>query len=205
MLDYQLLLPIVALAVATYGVYLQHKQFQMTRDQTAQKKKRNSPDLQVWWRSPQTIVMAIMVVLCWIPYFLNQSTEVSFDGADSMAVVGWGGSEELGPGKFFVTANGGRYFTYRNSYRFMTFCLVYDGLRDELDAPIIGKSAPYDITRGLVRTVIVPPSGGCGPNFGLLLIPRELDPGGFSTVRQAQALGAKFAWKGAAVNPPPSK
>lgn len=155
-----------------------------------------------WWKTPPVIAMAVLAAISWIPYFLvHQSEELRNDGMDHLAVTGWGGDRDLGPGYLYVMADGNHFLPYRSKYKLLSLCITWDGLSDIVDAAPLYKSYAFDIKPGPIKLGIKPLVDKIGPNYALLALPIGVEPSSFSTIRQAQAMGAKFVWGGASVPP----
>lgn len=199
-MDYQLIIALIALVVGGYGTYLQHVQTKMMLSKTSSRKTQVT--ILSLWKSPQTLVLVFLVALVWVPWMLTlwTSRQINNDGSDAAAVVGWGGAGR--PGLFHVTANGSHLLPYESEYKLLAFSTFYDGTQNPQDVEFFKKSSVYDIMSGNIHMGMLFDEDELKTkrgalNFGLSMIPNGLNPGSFSTVNEAQALGAKFIWKGA--------
>jgi hypothetical protein len=199
-MDYQLGIGFVSLLITAYGVYLQRKQGQMAKSTI---KKKAPASLPVWWRSPTVLILAVLTILNWTPYLLSKIPQIPNYGKDETAVASWGGS---GGDRFHITANGDHLIRYQSKYKMIAVMFFNDGFRDRIDLDIIQKSAVYNIEPGQIdmgmRFDKTPFLGRRGLfSFALLLLPEGLPPNTFSTIRIAQALGAKYVWNGSVSTP----
>jgi hypothetical protein len=126
--------------------------------------------------------------------------EINQEISDRRAVSVWGGFYPSRVGFVRVVANGDYLSPFKSKYRLMGFELLLSERRDPLDDPIL-KSAIYDIQSGNVEIAIAQNDFAQslpGANLGLLLVPKDADISSANTTRQAQSLGAKRIWFGAA-------
>ena len=126
------------------------------------------------------------------------------DGMDTSAIVGFGST---GMGMFFVNANGNSLLSYSPKYQLVAFCAFPDPLKDPKDIVLFEKSGRYDIRPTTLQIGIkydvnkfletmARKERDDGINFGLLLVPNGMNVDSFSTIRQAQSMGARFLWRG---------
>lgn len=156
--------------------------------------------------------MAVLCILAWVPTIMSQFPPIPNGGEDQLAQSGYGGTPL--PGQFYVAANGRHIMQYASSSKYKLVASLYfdDGAQAEIDAPNLQKSAPYDLSdRELIEIAIKPSPGYIqsfngrmvkgGTKFALLLVPNNVSPSNFSTIREAQKLGASYLWGGAVAGP----
>jgi hypothetical protein len=112
---------------------------------------------------------------------------------------------EEGIAASYVTADGNLLSKtkYRKSYKVMAVCFFWDGLEDALDVKGISKSGLFDIDKGPIE-IRIPwneeyirrvAHGERGSSLDLLLVPDNLSPTSFDSVREAVAHGAILVQK----------
>jgi len=101
----------------------------------------------------------------------------------------------------FLIANGDALIKTRyaaRKYRLVAISFFYDGLIDARDVKDLSKSGAFDISKGEI-TLRIPWTdqylrrflrGDRGTNYYLLLVPKNLSPSDFDTIRQATEKGA---------------
>jgi hypothetical protein len=149
-MDYQLGLGVLALVVSAYGAYYQRKAVKLATAQ-APARKKGLPTLPVWWKTPAVQVMAMLTILCWVPYFqtLVKSYEITNDGTDVGVVKSWGPIVEMPHGNALVEVDGDRIIQHSGKYRLIAICFIWDGTVDVVDVPRIQKSGLHDINRAV--------------------------------------------------------
>jgi hypothetical protein len=147
------------------------------------------------------VFMVILAASSWIPYFLLPD-DLPLWPDPKPYVRGYGVTVTAdGRESCYVTADGDRFSRYRNHWRLAAACYFYDGVGDPLDVPQLQTSGAYDIRTGEMKLLAV--WGAAFPQFlhdkhanelghVLLMLPAGIDPGQFSTLRQAKGLGVKF-------------
>jgi hypothetical protein len=105
------------------------------------------------------------------------------------------------PNNCSMTANGTRFWKYREHYRMVAGCFVFDGLTDILDAPQLQLTQPHDIQKGDVDLRLVWGPGfkeyiaathASGLDFVLMMVPIGFESGQVQTLRQAKNAGARI-------------
>jgi|SRR5579885_3203719 len=126
---------------------------------------------------------------------------------ENALVYYWGAALDLGPDYCKVTANGDRFWPWRDKYKFASGCLVYDGLGDPLDAHQLQVSQLHDIRKGREDLLVkwspsflemIQTRKVTSLNYVLMLIPNQINPGSFDTLRQAKAMGVRVVFNAAA-------
>jgi len=95
--------------------------------------------------------------------------------------------------------------SYQKDYRLAAVAFRYYGNGDIKDASNLQKSGLYDIENGKITIFIhldeqfmrTMQHGEIRTNYFLLLVPNKVQPSQFSTLRQAESLGAKILQGGA--------
>ncbi len=156
---------------------------------------------QLWDRYWPIFVMLLLLIGTWIPYFVN--TDIS----DQNVMIFWG--TDSPPGVHIpieqlknlkVVTDGSRLPpSIRRNYRIAAVADHDIGDIDTDDAELL-KSSARDIVDGPI-SMLIPLTenfrneyrqGDRGTNFYLLIVPKEVSPSQFDTLRQAKALGAKI-------------
>jgi hypothetical protein len=97
-----------------------------------------------------------------------------------------------------VEVDGTRLRRYMDRYRVAAVCFHWDGMQDVSDTKGISKSAVFDIISGPIQ-IAIPwndqfiregENGATGTGYILLLLPKNLSPFKFETVREATDKGA---------------
>jgi hypothetical protein len=200
MFDPQLWIPLLTLAVAAYGAFLQRRQVQLM---AAAKPANRGSTASVWWRSPIIGAMAILTVLAWAPLVIGLLSPKL--PQQKIGVASWGGLD-LAHGTLPILA----VMTDDNrDLKLMGIAYHYDGKTDFSDVKDLQKSALYDVRRGAENILIKADEifineavtrQHVRTNYILLTVPAQLGQPNFSTLRQAFSMGAQMVWSG--VGPP---
>jgi hypothetical protein len=200
MFDLQIWIPILALAVAAYGVYLQYVQVGLMKPSaTTEGAISASPK---WWRSPIIATLAILALLAWVPFAVS-SWKASRVHPPTVGVMGWGA---LAINDQDMTLHVNAVISVADpTSKLFAIAFHYRGDTDVLDAKNLQKSALYDLRVGNQVLIIKPDDSfrhdGMHPtNYELFVVPNTLDPQQFQTARQLFSLGGKLIWGG--VGPP---
>jgi hypothetical protein len=183
----------VTALIGIIGIYYTRKQVQLQK-----------PDNQsgAWSKFWPIILMIVLAASSWIPYIIHPDDLPDFPDPHA-PVYDYG----VTPSECYVSVNGQRFSRYAGHYKLASGCYLYDGNGDILDAPQLQVSRTYDINNSQFRMRIP-----WGPGFKqyvltklpshlnlvVFLMPVGIDPGQFSTLRQAKALGVRLITAGAA-------
>ncbi len=105
-----------------------------------------------------------------------------------------------------VKVNGDLLQHFSDRYNLVAICFIWDGKEDFIDSDGISKSAAFDITSGEISMLVpwnekfiatVEQHGYGQTNYGVLLVPKNVSPDSFSSIRSAQKKGAKLLEHGA--------
>jgi hypothetical protein len=196
--------PWIALLVAGYGVYQQHKQTKMMEAHTIPRPGVSPRAIKSsWWKTPVIPILAVLVALAWWPDIaerLNQPT------LQNPAKAGWGartaitesGTSRLKELTLFVTLDGAYLNRYAENFSMIAVAVHYRGDRDLDDVAITEKSAVYGIHDEqellLIKTsqtfIDEVNAGLRNTTYFVVLVPNGLTPENFTTFRQAKHLGA---------------
>jgi hypothetical protein len=191
------------LAAATiYGVYLQHRQVQLMASLPKSRKQEIKP---VYW--PLISVAVIGIAVSWLPVVFSKDVNIS---QQYMQQWGMMPRPNVTPSSDWhtmmgtITADGRLLYNQRNKYELAGIAFDYFGTQDPKDTTDLSKSSLYDIQNGdihisipLSETLIADKQQGkAGTNFMLLLVPKGVRMEQFSTIHQAEALGAKVLSQG---------
>ena len=183
--------------VNAYQTYLTRKQLKLqaeAMDKSAKKAAKVTLVLPWKYAYGPTLVMAALMALSWIPYFVNKpiargellyilehGTDTPFNANDP---------------RLRVTANGSLLLSYRDSYHVAAVGFHYYGTGDIKDAPGLQKSELYDIENGPIVMRIKPDAQFIeaanrerGTSYALLLVPKNVQMDQFSVLRQAESIG----------------
>jgi hypothetical protein len=197
-MDYQLILGMLALAVAVYSAFLQRQALIMTAS-----KREESAILQRWWRSPSIVALVLLTVLAWTPWAVTAWKNWGIERV-GIGVIGWGQIPQ--DANLLEIALVGT--EIKPAYKLIGIATHYRGSTDIMDWSPLEISAPYDFRLGQ-QIVIIQPSqsflndvkaGAHNTQYFLLMIPANIKTTQFKTLREAVALGGKFLWSG---NGPP--
>lgn len=195
-MDWVIWLPI---AISAIGVGLSYWQVRIMKQQIAslphQKNKRVEQEKQLLRRLyTPVIIMAILVVLAWVPYFLTTPS------APPDPVSAWGMDAQFVPSRpvMQMLVNQDGLAKYRAKYRMVAVAFHYYGDGDVKDTTGLQKSGLFDIGTGQQKILIRPGDeytqallkGDHGTFYALLLVPNGITLAQFSTLREAQRLGA---------------
>jgi len=195
-MEYQQLIPPLALLVAIYSAYLQRKQVRLTTADQEELPGISKPT--PWWRAPTVIAVFVLALLTWIPWAV---TSLRAPTIPAIGIAGWGGfSQELGSMPLGVVVN-----EANPNIRLMGIAFHYTAETDFTDVSDLQKSAVYDARKGTQIIMIKANdkfidefrSGKHNrTNYMLLAIPTKLGNPHFSTLREAYALGIQTLWSG---------
>jgi hypothetical protein len=199
-MDLQLLIPILALAVAGYSAHLQRQQVNLMT--AGQNVLPGIPAGQSWWKSPTVIALFILVLLTWVPWLWTTFVSPKFQ--PYVTIVSWG-ALNLPAGQLQITA---AVTATKENEKLEAIAFHYKGDVDVMDAKDLQKSAMYDVRAGIQILVIHIDdkftgeilSGMRNTSYILLIVPSSLRPEDFSTLREAFARGAILV--GGSVGPP---
>ena len=147
--------------------------------------------------SPTGMLVAVGL-LCFL-FGISVAIKAVGTNSDLVSVGSWGGVIGTNPPRLHATLNTSRLINFKESHKLMLVCFHWDGRTDQLDAKQIIKSNPYDITSDSVTLFVEPPSEffqSIRTMYNVLLVPNELKPEQFSSVREALVAGARVLWKG---------
>jgi hypothetical protein len=111
-----------------------------------------------------------------------------------------------GDGNCQLTANGNRFWPYREAYRIAFACFFWEGQSDPDDSTQVLISKAFDISRGNVQMLIQwnpsfeaafqSAASNNAPciNYTLLMVPNGIDVQKATTIREAKSMGAKQVW-----------
>jgi hypothetical protein len=195
MAEIQPWIPLLALIVAAYGVFLQKQPVRVMPIAAAGPKANPT---RPWWRSPIVIALAILAALNWVPWV---GSFVLKPKPAPISALGWGGMN-LTNGTLPLMA----VITSTNpDVKLMAIAFHYSGTTDFTDVKQLQKSALYDVRQGTELIMIqadndfvdeVVNKKQTGTNFMLLTIPLALGTPQFSTLRQAFTMGIQIVWSG---------
>jgi hypothetical protein len=151
------------------------------------------------WAAATLALLLVMLVSSGVSLFAGREPQLP-EWPDSHPFVQEYGQDPLSESSH-LTANGDRFMYYAGEYKIASACYVYDGVGDLLYAPQLQVSKAYDIRNSPIRML-----AQWGPTFRgylqtkkfvgmahvVLLVPMGVDPGQFTTLRQAQAMGVKI-------------
>lgn len=143
-------------------------------------------------------VIAVLALSSWIPYFIRPDDLPPFPDPHSYVARY---SQSIEAQWCRVLINGDRFLKFAGHYRVAGACYAYDGVGDVLDVPKLQVGKTHDIINGQIEMVTrfgpgfmeyLQENGAIGLSHVVLLIPNGVDPGDFSTLRQAKAMGVKI-------------
>jgi hypothetical protein len=85
-MDYQLLIPLLAFAVAGYSAYLQRQQVRIMSGEQDSLPVVGGPV--PWWRTPAVIAVFLLALLSWVPWIASM---IRTPTQPAIGVAGWGG------------------------------------------------------------------------------------------------------------------
>jgi hypothetical protein len=191
-MDLQLLVPILALGVAGYSAYLQHRQ--VTLMLAGQEDLPVIPRPTPWWRTPAVVAAFVLAILAWVPRVW--STWVIAKNQPMVGMAGWG-LLDLTNRSLQITVASAR---QDDTQKFMAVAFHYRGDTDIEDVSDLQKSSLYDVRLGVQMIVFhfddkfaaEWANGMKNTNYILLTVPSTVRPDDFSTLRQAITKGAKI-------------
>jgi hypothetical protein len=154
-----------------------------------------------WWRSPAIWVLVVLAIIVWAPTFLK--TENKLYNIN----VSWGGiiKDPNGKPALTMTADISAFVDeFAKDYRVVALAMHYVGDVDSADVTGLQKSTPRDIRRGSEKFLIYPDDkfwdevkrGVVLTNYILMMIPKPINPSQFTTLREAEKLGARLVYAG---------
>jgi hypothetical protein len=148
------------------------------------------------------VFIAALATTSWIPYLLRSDDLPEWP--DPKPFIR--GYSVLGnPPSCLVIVNGDRFLKYEKDYRIASACYGYDGFGDLLDIPQVQVSAASDIRKGDIHLRVqwspsfiqyAQQKNFRAINEMVLLLPKGVDPGAFSSLRQAKSMAVKFVTAG---------
>ncbi len=129
-----------------------------------------------------------------IPYADFQSSNLAMG---AITLYG-GGYFEAGQWHSHMHVDGNAILSYKDNYRVIGIAFHASGAVDMKDIDSLNKTGPHDIAAGDIPMTIDFDSkfldemshGVRGTNYTALLIPNTVEPSQFSTIRQAESMGA---------------
>lgn len=191
-----LIISICAFTSTTLQTYFTFRQFRMMKAEFAGR----NPDLPELLPMRRLValwsVVAVLVGLAWIPYLLKGDDLPEWPEPKSyIASYGWT------YGECSIVVNGDRFLKYQGRFRLAGACYIYDGTVDVLDIQQVQTSQAYDIMATGIRLRTIWSPGFrkfiegkqiLGISHIILMLPSGVSPDGFSTLRQARALGVRI-------------
>jgi hypothetical protein len=111
----------------------------------------------------------------------------------------------VAPGTCTVDVEPNVIWSHRDRYRLAAGCFVYDGTVDIADAPHLQVTKAYDMTRSTLSMSLdwtdsfqqyLKGARRGEFTYVVFLLPKGVEPGNFSTIRQARAMGARVVLVG---------
>jgi hypothetical protein len=133
---------------------------------------------------------AVEYLASWGTFDLNPVSIASSPGSPPQVIAGNASSK--------VEVYGNLLKKWKDRYKVAAVCFFYDGKQDPKDTPGISKSAAFDIVDEIIVIVIpwndqflnILKAGAKGTNYVLLLLPKDLLPSQFDSLREATDKGA---------------
>ncbi len=147
------------------------------------------------------VISAVLALAAWLPYYLGPPI-INLDAGAALTSWGFYPQNSTTPTECLLTVNPNKLGRYRLTYRVGAIVVRYNGSPDFKDATPLYKSTLYDIPESgspfavviAIDSVFLKSQGA--PNFQLLLVPKNVHMEDFSTLRQAEAMGAKVIGMG---------
>jgi hypothetical protein len=189
---------LVTALIGLMGLYYSQQQLRLMNPANESDSKRFQ-----WARVWPLVVMVALAASSWIPYLIHDDLP---EFPDPKPYVRGYAASALAK-QCVITVSGERFWKYSKHYKLAGACYFDDGLADVLDVPQLQVSRAYDIVKTNLA-LRVP----WGPTFGpyieekharfvtmvVLMLPIGVDPGSFSTLRQAKALKVRVVMAGSA-------
>jgi hypothetical protein len=198
MFDYQFWLALLGTLGTLYSAYWQRRSAMMAIEAQGPKHRR-AAEAPTWWKSPSVIALFILVCALWGPFIVNRLSEepVLRNVTTGMDGVRDNSSGKLIAAALYITVDGNEIYKYA-PMRIMAAGFHWKPDRDVDDVDDLQKSAVYDIRREAItfhinvnQKFINEYNLGAPNNYALIVVPRDLTPQRFATLRQAKAAGAK--------------
>ena len=198
---YQIVLSIVAVVVAVYGVHEQRKQTRMMETQALSRpaKRRGEVPRVIWWRSPAIIVLLILMCLTWGPFVISKSGEEERLHASMGIKTGTfnNSTGKLVDATIYVGIDGNEIYKYSPA-RVMAAAFVWMIDQNPDDVGNLQKSVTLDIRKGQIeflfrgdQTFLDQINHGAPINYVVIILPKNVSRDSFATLQQAKDLGAR--------------
>jgi hypothetical protein len=201
--DYQLLLSILGLLVMVYGAHHQRKQTNLMESQVLSRAARRRGEIPrlIWWKSPAIWVLSILMILNWGPYILSTINNDLVIQNKTFGISS--GTVDLGSHKFTdlglrVTVDGNEIYKY-SPWRVMAVAFIWTPDKDVNDVQELQKSTAFDIRKDEMvflfkgsPKLVDQFNKGAPINYAVIILPKNLTPDSFVTLRQAKELGARI-------------
>jgi hypothetical protein len=207
--DWQLWIGLLALLVSAATLYYQRRQTKIMEAQVSPSlprpaRRRGETVKLVWWKTPALPVLALLVILAWLPKIMDawEDTKVIH-----MKDLGYGGIRTLQSGQTVLTIAADITpiaQSYGGDYRIVGAAIKTDHSIDLFDEELL-KSAAHDLHSGS-ETFLIPVTpefvtrmkkGVPLTLYYLLILPKSLSVTQFSTLRQAYSLKVLVSYIGA--------
>ncbi len=196
----------ITILIGGIGIYYAREQVLLARSMNLGSIKKQKIG---WARRNRPIFLIVgLAMSSWIPYFIRPDDLPEFPDPHPY-VIGY--SQSFGARWCRVVINGQRFLKFQSHYKVAGACYLYDGIGDLMDVAQLQVGKAHDI-RDEQIDIMTP----FGPGFSgyleskraiglthvVLLIPKGIDPGDFSTLRQAKAMGVKIVSAGTSYTTP---
>ena len=194
MLAYEAIVGTIALLFTAGNLYYQREAVRLMRASAVSPRQRAAMAAMSWWKSPQTAIMALLVVMAWTPWIYGLVYPATDDSAFAAEDYKWGALPDGEPYVSVILKDN------KPERKIILVALHYHGFGDIKDQPGIQKSLPYDYVRGLNTFILDPDqsfrsetaAGQQAVSMMLLDVPNSVGRDQFSTIRQGIAVGAKI-------------
>jgi hypothetical protein len=189
--NYYFVVGIITLLVAIASLYYQHETVRLMKVGASNARQRAAAATgKPWWQSSQVLAVLLLASLTWVPWVYGLVVQE----ATPLVAINYG---VLPDGNYFIRPV---MKDTKPGKKLIGLVFHWKGEVDILDTKGLQKSEPYDYTKGEKFLLITPDEqfradvqrGDAGTNYWVLEVPDNIDKTQFSTIRQAQKLGAKI-------------